>query len=144
MPANPSLPKPRRRLQQGSALIEALAAGVIFASGLLGLVGLQATMTRAQTGAKMRADAAYLASELTGAMWGDIANLSQYATGHCESYARCAAWAAKVAAQLPSGSAAVAVDASSGAVSITIAWDAAGGDSHQYVSATTILPAEHD
>jgi type IV pilus assembly protein PilV len=133
----------RRRLQNGSALIEALVAMVIFATGVLGLVGLQAKMTRAQTGAKMRADAAYLASELTGLMWADLTNITQYSSANCASYARCSVWAAKVASQLPSGTATVTVDSTTGDVAITISWSAPGSDSHVYATATTIVTATH-
>ena len=60
-------PRPRPgRPARGFALIEALIALLIFSLAVLGLVGLQAAMTRASTGAKYRAEATYLATDLIG------------------------------------------------------------------------------
>mgnify|MGYP000471049646 CR=1 FL=1 len=63
-----------RRTNKGIALIEALVGILIFTTGILGVVGLQAAMTRAQGSAKARADAAILSSELIGLMWADSAH----------------------------------------------------------------------
>ena len=54
----------RRSAQRGIALIEALVGMLIFAFGVLALIGLQASMTRAQSSAHYRADASNLASQL--------------------------------------------------------------------------------
>ena len=109
-----------RRPSAGFALIEALVGLLIFSIGILGLVGIQASMTRAQTASKFRADAASLAGELVGAMWADMPNLAQYDNAGCSAYPRCKDWADKVAAALPSGTPTVSV--ATGNVSITIAW----------------------
>ena len=50
----------RHRGTAGFALIEVLVAVLLFAIGILGMVGLQASMTQAQTESKVRADAANL------------------------------------------------------------------------------------
>ena len=107
MNKQPSLPGSARRLR-GIALIEALIGILIFAFGVLGLMGLQAAMTKAQTSAKVRADAANLASDLFGLIQTDIpGNLSNYAnkggTKACASYVPCSDWLAKVGATLPAG-----------------------------------------
>lgn len=130
------------RLQQGFAILEAMVAIMVFALGILGLVGVQAAMTREQTTSKIRADAAYLASQLIGEMWVDIPNLSQYASGSCNGYAKCADWSNKVAVNLPSGSSTVTVDAATGDISITVSWTMPGGDAHQYVTATSIVKTD--
>lgn len=127
------------RLQQGFAILEAMVAIMVFALGILGLVGVQAAMTREQTASKVRADAAYLASQLIGEMWTDIPNLANYASGSCNGYQKCADWANKLSVNLPSGSSTVLVNAATGDVSITVLWTMPGGDSHQYVTATTIV-----
>ncbi len=61
-------------------LLEALVALLIFSIGVLGIVGLQASMTKAQTGSKFRADAAFLAQRLIGSMWSDRSGLNNYDT----------------------------------------------------------------
>lgn len=105
-------PQPRRRHPRlrGIALIEALVGIMIFAFGVLGLVGLQASMTRAQTASKFRADASNLANELVGLMWSDApANQLRYASAACPSYPRCQEWLDKVGKLLPAGASTVKV-----------------------------------
>lgn len=117
-------------------LIEVLVSVLLFSVGVLALVGLQANMNQAQGAAKVRTDASYLATELTGLMWSDKANLSNYTTGNCDGYARCKAWKAKVTQALPNGVATVSVIA--GDITILITWSLPDGASHQYLSETSI------
>ncbi|MDH6591953.1 type IV pilus assembly protein PilV [Variovorax sp. TBS-050B] len=125
---------PRHR---GIALIEVLVAMLIFMLGVLGLVGLQSTMTRTQTDSKLRADASNLASEVIGRMWVDIANLSGYQGTTTCTAPSCLEWRAKVATVLPSGSAVITV-AASGDVAVTVSWTMPGGETHKYVTRSTI------
>lgn len=134
-----------RTRSRGIALIEALVGILIFTTGILGVVGLQAAMTKAQGSAKSRADASMLANELVGLMWSDYStiaagNIANYNTsaGTTCSTDPCKTWAAKVQSALPSGSAIVATNATSGAVTITISWTVPGEGNHQYVTSTTI------
>ncbi|MBP5997558.1 MAG: prepilin-type N-terminal cleavage/methylation domain-containing protein [Azonexus sp.] len=129
--------------QEGFALMEALVAMLIFALGILGMVGLQASMTREQTAAKLRSDAAYLASEFVGNMWGDIPNLGQYSSANCNGYTRCRDWLNKVAATMPGGSATLIVTPGVGFadVSVTVIWVLPGGERHQYTTVTTVAAA---
>lgn len=114
---------------------------LIFMVGVLGLVGLQGSMTRAQTESKVRADATYLASEVIGRMWSDLPNVATYGGSGCAAQARCLEWQSKVASSLPGGTGAVTVDASTGNVAVTITWTMPGGDTHQYVTQTTVAKA---
>ncbi|MDP9914701.1 type IV pilus assembly protein PilV [Variovorax boronicumulans] len=123
---------------RGIALIEVLIALLIFMLGVLGMVGLQATMTRAQTDSKSRADAAYLATELIGRMWGDLTNMASYNGSGCASQTRCKEWQDKVSQMLPRGTGAVTVASSSGDVQVTVGWTMPNGDTRQYVTSTTI------
>jgi type IV pilus assembly protein PilV len=123
---------------RGVALIEVLVALLLFMLGVLGMVGLQSSMTRAQTESKVRSDAAYLASELIGRMWSDLTNAATYSGTGCATQARCKEWQSKVASSLPGGSGAVTVDATTGDVAVTITWKMPSGDSHQYVTQTTV------
>lgn len=127
--------------QRGIALLEALVAMLLFVLGILGLMGLQGTMTRAQTDAKMRADAVFLATEGVGRLWSDINNITAYDGASCAGLPRCKEWQDKVSQALPSGTGAVAVDAATGDVSVTISWSLPGGDTHRYVANTTVIRA---
>lgn len=64
---------PRRargpRRQRGVLLLEVLIALLIFALGILGLVGLQANAVKQSSQSKYRADATLLANDLIGQMW---------------------------------------------------------------------------
>nr|WP_311732016.1 prepilin-type N-terminal cleavage/methylation domain-containing protein [Variovorax paradoxus] len=125
----------------GIALIEVLVAMLIFMLGVLGLVGLQGSMTRAQTESKIRADAAYLASEAVGRMWADLTNLASYSGSSCASLDRCNEWKSKVSSGLPGGSGTITVDVPTGNVSVEVAWTMPSGETHKYVTATTIVKA---
>ena len=136
---------PVQALQEGFVLLEALVAMLVFALGILGMVGLQARMTQEQTSAKLRSDAAYMASELVGTIWGDLLHADSYRSNNCNGYARCSDWLNKVVATMPSGSSTVTVtdpDALGARdVSVTVIWTMPGGDQHQYTSVTTVSAA---
>lgn len=114
--------------QRGMLLIEVMIAVFLFSIGVLALVGLQASMTRNVTEAKLRGEASFLASELIGQMWLDQANLAKYAISGegCvdTGYAACTSWHDKVSQILPQGDASVTVDGPR--VSIALSWQMAG------------------
>lgn len=128
----------RRSRVRGIALIEALVSLLIFSTGILGVIGLQASMTRAQGVAKFRADAAVLSTELVGSMWGDITNFTGYAhsVDTACTHTPCARWVAKVAKTLPKGAATIVTN--SGVATITITWFTPTDGSHNYVTTTVI------
>ncbi|RYG39153.1 MAG: type IV pilus modification protein PilV [Burkholderiales bacterium] len=119
----------------GFAMLEALIALVICSMGVLGVVGLQGAMTRAQTSATFRAEASFLAQRLIGDMWTDRTNLTQYATASCGT--ACADWQARVAARLPGGTSTVTVGAT-GVVAIEIRWAQAGESTNRFTTAVSI------
>lgn len=137
-----------RAASAGFAMIEVLIAILLFVIGVLGLIGLQAAMTQAQTESKVRADAANLVDELSGLMWGElgnkavIANLANYSTGGCGTSAACAAWKTKLGATLPGGVLKEltfddTVDTwaeTHGQVKVTLAWTLPNGSEHLYVA----------
>ena len=125
------------RRSRGFMLIEALVALLIFSFGVLGIIGLQASMTKAQTQSKFRADASLLAQQAIGAMWSDSANLANYATASCAGYARCNEWRTRVAAALPGGTTAVDLSATPEVV-ITITWTPPNEQTHEYRTLTAV------
>lgn len=90
--------------QRGVMLLEVLIALLIFALGVLGLVGLQASAAKQSGQTKYRADATLLANDLLGQMRLtslDYATLNarfKSSDGGGPDYL---AWKARVAAQLP-------------------------------------------
>lgn len=129
----------RRSRQRGIALIEALVGILIFAFGIIGLVGLQVAMTRAQGNAKFRADAAYLGNQVIGQMWADRTNLNSYNTsGSCASYTPCLDWQNKVASTLPQGAGTIVADPASGSVALTVSWSTNAEGTHTHVVSTSI------
>jgi type IV pilus assembly protein PilV len=66
------------RDEQGIVLLEALIAILIFSIGLLGIFGLQATMIKANTNSKYRAEAGMIVQQQLGRMWADQSNLVSY------------------------------------------------------------------
>lgn len=122
---------------RGFAMIEALIALLIFSFAALGLVGLQASLVRATSGAKYRAEAAYLASDLVGTLWTDTASLVQYRDA-CDTHAPCKAWTDKVARLLPGGTPVLDVNPVSGVVTITLTWTVPGEGTHRYATSTAI------
>jgi len=120
-------------------MLEALVGLLIFSFGILGLVGLQASMTKAQTMTRFRSEAAALTSDLVGTMWADVPRLALYNSANCTTHAPCQAWAAKVASALPQGAQAVTVNGN--LVTITVSWTMPGEAlPNQYVTATAITP----
>jgi type IV pilus assembly protein PilV len=129
-------------------MIEVLIALLLFAIGVLGLVGLQAAMTQAQTESKVRADAANLVDELATLMWSElgnqatIANLANYSTGSCSSSAGCNAWQTKLGQTLPGGTLkSLTFDNTPdtwaeehGRVEVTLTWMLPNGAEHQYIA----------
>ncbi|MDC8785492.1 type IV pilus modification PilV family protein [Roseateles koreensis] len=121
------------RAQGGVVLLEALIAMLIFAFGVLGLLGLQASMTSAQTTSKFRADAADQASDLFALIQTDnFANLAYYSTSGCAGYVRCADWLRKVKASLPGAEFTLTTDAAAGTVSLKLTWQQGSQASNSY------------
>jgi type IV pilus assembly protein PilV len=127
------------RHTKGVALLEVLVAILLFALGVLALVGLQGALTRAQTDAKIRTDASALASEVIGRMWADLGQLNAYNGTDCKSHPRCKSWQDKVTQTLPSGIGTITVTAATSDVAVNITWTTPGGETHRYETHTTII-----
>ncbi|MBU0621907.1 MAG: prepilin-type cleavage/methylation domain-containing protein [Gammaproteobacteria bacterium] len=55
--------------QQGVVIIEAMIAILIFSIGVLGIVGMQASMVKNTSESKFRADASFIAQQQIGFLW---------------------------------------------------------------------------
>lgn len=120
-----------RPRQQGVALLEALIAILIFSFGVLGIVGLQATMVTNTTDAKYRADASYIAQQRIGQMWADPAN----AVGYLEADT-------DISDRLPGGLRTVTQPVA-GQFQVTVGWTAPGETPPAAVGAPCFMLAAH-
>lgn len=129
-----------KKKEGGIALIEVLISILLFSLGILALVGLQASMNKNVTQAKLRGEASFLANQLIGQMWADWPNLASYAVtdNACDisGYANCTNWLSSVNSALPSGAATVTVTGQ--AVDITVNWTLPGEAPSQLQIGTNI------
>ncbi|HMM53798.1 MAG TPA: type IV pilus modification protein PilV [Candidatus Desulfobacillus sp.] len=112
--------------QAGFSMIEVLIALLIFAFGILGMVGLQASSIRYQTDAGYRSEASVIAEEAVARIWVDRANL----TGHLT--------AGTPIASLPGGSLkieeiATDADSKTNRLRVTVNWTPPGDSAHSHV-----------
>lgn len=131
--------------QVGFVLMDVLISILLFSVGVLALIGLQGAMTRSQTEAKIRADASYLANTMAGQIRSNAAQLASYTASGCPGMGPCKEWQDTVAATLPNGVGTVDVSTTDthspplwGDVTITITWTLPNGDTHKYVTQTSI------
>lgn len=111
--------------QQGSVLIEALISVLIFAMGILALVGLQAAMLKNTSDSKFRAEASFIAQQRLGEMWANPDNLGTFVV------------AAEAVPTLPNGTRTVTVNPNR-IVTVTVGWQAPGMEEHSYAASTHI------
>jgi type IV pilus assembly protein PilV len=128
--------------QTGSYLLEALIAILIFAFGVLGLIGLLGSSIRVTNDARYRSEAANLAGAMIADMWTMPAPKidTEFASGG----ASLTSWTAKAAGLLPGGTApTVAVtpgfNSESRTVVVTVYWQLPGEtEQHQHLMTAQI------
>jgi len=119
--------------QHGSFLLEGLIALLIFAFGILGLIGMLAGSIRASNDARYRAEAINLANAMVGDMWTTQAAAldTEFGTGGT----KLTAWQTQAASLLPSATGANApqvdltqpgLSSRSRSVVVTIFWQLPG------------------
>ena len=144
-----SLPSPRRG-QSGAFLLEALIGVLVFAFGILGLVGLQAVAIRNTNDLQYRGEAVQIANGAMGRMWTmDRTQLSAFYAGDknsggdgykalCEAAERLPG-VKGVDAMYPTVVVAAGPSTTSNLVTVTIRWQLPGeATGHQFVSATLV------
>lgn len=130
---NPSTQRPRTRSQRGASMIELLVSLLIFAFGMLGLVGLQNKTLGFGQMSLYRSQATALSDDILDRMRTDrtnakgtawvtaLGNAASTYTGTTVAQKDLKDWKEQVEALLPGGQASIAVDA--GVVTVTIKWN---------------------
>lgn len=130
---NPSTQRPRTRSQRGASMIELLVSLLIFAFGMLGLVGLQNKTLGFGQMSLYRSQATALSDDILDRMRTDRTNAKGTAwvtalgdaastyTGTTVAQKDLKDWKEQVEALLPGGQASIAVAA--GVVTVTIKWN---------------------
>ena len=112
--------------QRGAMMLEALIGILIFSTGILALIGMQALAIAHVADAKYRADASFFANQIIAEMWVNRANLANYAfPGTGTPPTEIQTWATSIQNYLP-GSASnlpiITVDTTTGQVQVTVRW----------------------
>lgn len=145
--------KTMQRRQDGVVILEVLVSIVIFAIGVLGIVGLQAVTAKAGIDARFRTEAAALSDELVARaqIWTDLATLQTNFVGtNASGGAQYLSWyndrLVLTGSGLPGAEAAVAFPAPytlPGAgvlMSVVISWQVPGGDGRSTHTTVAALP----
>ncbi len=118
--------------QRGAMMLEALIGILIFSTGILALIGMQALAISYASDAKYRADASFLANQVIAEMWVDRPNMSTYAyAGSGTVPAVIGGWVTTVESTLPgaaSNKPIITVDVATGQVSVTVRWRPANAE----------------
>lgn len=123
--------------QRGMAIVENMIAILIFAFGILGIVGLLAASMKNSASSKYRNDASMLANQIVGQMWtADKSNTALKTNFESPSGANFVTWKTSVTNLLPGVAAnppTVEIDASN-TTTVTVRWQSPGEAApHNYV-----------
>ena len=120
--------KPLPHLQDGVVLLEALIAILIFSLGVLGIIGLQATMIKSTSEAKYRSEASYLAQQRIGEMWATPTNLAAFIENDVDISAT----------SLLPGAKRTVTQTATGAYVVTITWQLPGEAQRNFTTSANI------
>jgi type IV pilus assembly protein PilV len=116
----------KAKAQAGAMMLEALIGILIFSTGILALIGMQALAIAYASDAKYRADASFLANQIVAEMWVDRGALANYAyTGTGTVPASLTTWVSAVESSLPGAASykpIITVDGTTGQVAVTVRW----------------------
>jgi type IV pilus assembly protein PilV len=87
--------------EAGVMLIEALIGILIFSIGILALIGMQGVAMKNTNDARFRSEASFLATQIVGTMWADVANLGRYDKDFAGTFANRDNWVTLVESRMP-------------------------------------------
>ncbi|MFN0315292.1 MAG: hypothetical protein ACKVQA_09675 [Burkholderiales bacterium] len=123
-----------RRAQGGVMLLEALLSMLLFAFGILAVMGLQAFSIRASTDSVYRSQASFLANQVIGEMWTD--NKTTLAANYATGGPKYITWKSLVVARLPGSdtNAPTITVGPNNVVTVNVRWDVPGAEApHNFV-----------
>jgi type IV pilus assembly protein PilV len=120
---------PKISSQRGVVIIEAMIAILIFSIGVLGIVGMQASMIKNTSESKFRSDASYIAQQQIGVLWSSPDSLP--ADGSTTE--------TDISSQLPGGT--LSIIRNGNTYTITVNWQQPGEAEHNYTTVATISGA---
>lgn len=112
--------------EHGFALLEVLVSIVIFSFGVLGVLGVQASMVKHSSDAKYRSEASYIAQQRLGQMWANPANAVNYLESGTD-----------ISSQLPSGTRTV-TQPTPNEFLVTVTWQQPGEVVHSFTTTARI------
>ena len=124
--------------QQGVVLLESLIAILIFSLGVLGIVGLQATMIKSTTEAKYRSEASYIAQQRIARMR-VAAGLNANGTPNDALLDPYLEVATDISSLLPGGTRTVSRAAIGAPYVVTVTWQQPGEPQHNFTTAASIV-----
>lgn len=122
----------RLSLQQGVLILEVLIALLIFAVGILAVIGLQGQAIRQVGEARARTEASTVANQIVGQLWVDVDNLASKAGTYDDDTTTIG----KIAGHLPKGKVVIAVDGSLATITLTWRVPGAAADNRLVMQAT--------
>jgi type IV pilus assembly protein PilV len=139
-----------KRYQGGGGLIEGLMSLVVLSVGILGLIGMQATLIQENSESRVRMQAGFFATSVLGMAAANPENVGCFIVNSAQSVAcasadaqgQAAGWLDQVMNALPGAAGVppqVAYDTASGQLTVTLRWQMRGDNMvHNYVSATQV------
>jgi type IV pilus assembly protein PilV len=139
-----------KRYQSGGGLIEGLMSLVVLSIGILGLIGMQATLIQENGESRVRMQAGFYATSVLGMAGANPENVGCFIVNSAQSavcvspdaQTQASSWVQQVTAALPGAAGVppqVAYDNASGQLTVTLRWQMRGDNMvHNYVSATQV------
>jgi type IV pilus assembly protein PilV len=139
-----------KRYQDGGGLVEGLMSLVVLSVGILGLIGMQATLIQENGESRVRMQAGFFATSVLGMAAASPENVGCFivnstqsvACASVDAQAQATGWLDQVMNALPSAAAVppeVAYDNATGLLVVTLRWRMRGDSMvHNYVSATHV------
>jgi len=139
-----------KRYQTGGGLVEGLMSLTVLSIGILGIVGMQATLIQENSESRIRMQAGFFASSLLGMAAANPQNVGCYIVNDTQSVpctsgdaqAQATSWVNQVEGVLPGSTGVppqVSYDSASGQLTVTLRWQMVNDTTvHNYVSATQV------